>query len=198
MGKFRSSSYTKREFHNGEHRFEHWYRDNTVYFITSKVSNASKAFKSDQAKSIFWDRFNFYVNKYRFTPWIRTLMDNHYHFLGYLPHGENLGPLMQRLHGSVAKLVNDTLQSRVLPFWRTKGNKDYFDGCIRNETQLRRAFRYTLMQSVRAGIVADYRDYAHTIMDVDLKTAVERAKSARVYLPEIPYPRYDRKRERGR
>jgi len=33
--------------------------------------------------------------------------------------------------------------------WRSKGNKDYFDGCIRDVLQAERAYRYTLMQSVR-------------------------------------------------
>src|SRR3954468_15787491 len=103
MGRFRKSSYTKREFFEGRHRFEHWYRDNTVYFITSKVRDGFFAFESDQAKAIFWDRFNFYCAKYEFIPWITTLMINHYHIVGYLKRGENLGPFMQHLHGSVAK-----------------------------------------------------------------------------------------------
>lgn len=36
MKTFRTSSYTDKEFFDGKHRFEHWYRDNTVYFITSR------------------------------------------------------------------------------------------------------------------------------------------------------------------
>jgi hypothetical protein len=198
MGRFRKSSYTQREIHEGKHRFEHWYRDNTVYFITSKVVNGAHAFASEQAKQIFWDRFNHYSAKYDFVPWVRTLMINHYHFLGYLKNGANLGPFMQHLHGSVAKLVNDTLHTRIVPFWRTKGNKDYFDGCIRDELQLRRAFRYTLLQSVRAGLVRNYRDYPHTTVDVELEIAVKRAKNLNVYLEEVPYARYERKRSRGR
>jgi len=30
MGRFRKSSATKTHVWNGQHRFEHWYRDNTV------------------------------------------------------------------------------------------------------------------------------------------------------------------------
>ena len=62
-------------------------------------------------------------------------MDNHYHSLGYLMLGDNLGPLMQRLHGSVAKLVNDLLPVRVTPFWGDVKHNDYMDGCIRDEKQ---------------------------------------------------------------
>jgi hypothetical protein len=49
-------------------------------------------------------------------------MNNHYHTLGYLKKGEQLGPMMREFHGSVAKLVNDVLPERHLPFWRRAGN----------------------------------------------------------------------------
>ena len=100
---FRTFSHSKYEHTDSKHRFEHWYRDNTVYFITSNVRDGYFAFESEEAKSIFWDRLNFYCAKYEFIPWIATLMINHYHIVGYLKHGENLGPFMQHLHGSVAK-----------------------------------------------------------------------------------------------
>src|SRR5437867_7616582 len=104
MARFRKSSYTNNEFFQGQHRFEHWYRDNTVYFITARCRDRSPAFKTEEAKAIFWDRADFYSAKYGFTPFVRSLMDNHYHWLGYLKIGENLGPLMRHVHGSVAKL----------------------------------------------------------------------------------------------
>jgi len=190
MGRFRKSSYTQREFFDGKHRFEHWYRDNTIYFITSRTRDRSRAFKSERAKEIFWDRFDHYTAKYGFVPCVTSLLDNHYHALGYLKIGENLGPLMQHLHGSVAKLVNDTLDVRLVPFWRTAGNKDYFDGCIRDELQMRRAYRYTLLQPVRAGLVRDWRDYPHTRMCVDLDVAVARAHELHCFLNDVPYARY--------
>lgn len=121
---FRKSSHSDAEFWNGQHRFEHWCRDNSVYFITSRARDGRHAFASQRAREIFWDRFDPYTKQYRFVSWIEMLMINHYHFLGYLRHGENLGPLMQHLHGSVAKLVNGLLPERHIPFWRTAGNQD--------------------------------------------------------------------------
>src|SRR5687767_6145613 len=94
------------EFYKGKHRFEHWYRDNQIYFITARCRNRTPAFASERAKEIFWNRFDHYTSEYAFTPWVTTLVDNHYHTLGYLKVGTNLGPLMQKFHGSVAKLVN--------------------------------------------------------------------------------------------
>ena len=49
---FRKSSYTRNEFFDGDHRFEHWYRDNTVYFITAKVRDGFAAFDTDRAEGV--------------------------------------------------------------------------------------------------------------------------------------------------
>ena len=198
MGSFRKSSYTSHEFHKGKHRFEHWYRDNTVYFLTSKTRDGMHAFKTEEAKSIFWNRFDHYCKEFGFIPWVTSLLNNHYHSIGYLKIGENLGPLVQRLHGSVSKLVNDTLETRHLPFWRSKGNKDYFDGCIRDEKQARRAYRYTYKQAVRHGIVKDVREYPHTRVNVELECAISRALELNVFLPNVPYARYLKNRNHGR
>ncbi len=196
MGHFRKSSYTKRKFFNGKHRFEHWYRDNTVYFITSKVRDAQHAFKSPETKAVFWDRFEHYTAQYHFTPWVTTLLSNHYHTLGYLKLGSDLGPMMQHLHGSVAKLVNDLLPARHLPFWRQRGHQDYFDGCIRDVLQATRAYRYTLLQAVRAKLVRDWKDYPDTHMNVAMEPAISRAVELKAFLEEIPYARYQSRRGR--
>src|SRR4051794_32097314 len=113
MSRFRKFTRYSDEYSTGE-RLEHWYRDNTVYFITARVRDRYAAFASEQAKAIFWDRFNHWTKYYGFVPFVTTLMDNHYHTEGYLRSGENLGPMMQRMHGSVAKLVNDVLPLRYL------------------------------------------------------------------------------------
>jgi hypothetical protein len=55
----RKSSASTNEFWDGKHRYEHWYRDNTVYFITSKVRDGFAAFETEAAKLIFWDRFDY-------------------------------------------------------------------------------------------------------------------------------------------
>ena len=42
----RKSSPNRREFFGDQHRAEHWYRDNTVYFITSRCRDKYPAFDS--------------------------------------------------------------------------------------------------------------------------------------------------------
>jgi hypothetical protein len=188
--RFRKSSATARESHNGRHRYEHWYLDNQVYFITARCRERFPAFASEQAKTIFWDRFEHYTQQFGFVPWVTSLLDNHYHTLGYLRVGENLGPMMQRLHGSVAKLVNDLLPQRRIPFWREAGHRDYFDGCIRNEKQCQLAYNYTLRQGVRHGIVRDLRDYQHTHVAIELERGLKRALELKAFLEHVPYKRY--------
>jgi hypothetical protein len=192
MGRFRKSSYTNNEFFDGKHRFEHWYRDNTVHFITARCRDKFPAFQSERAKEIFWDRFDHYTQLHGFVPWVTSLLNNHYHTLGYLKVGEELGQMMRKLHGSVAKLVNDTLPERHLPFWRTRGNKDYFDGCLRDENQCRRAYRYTLLQSVRSRLCKRWEDYPHTRMRIEFDRGVRRALELSCFLPTVPYKRYQR------
>jgi hypothetical protein len=94
----------------------------------------------------------------------------------------------------VAKLVNDTLTVRRVPFWRERGNKDYFDGCLRDEKQCRLAYRYTLMQAVRAVLVNDWRAYANTRVYIELERGVKRALEKRAFLENVPYKRYQKKR----
>lgn len=193
MGKFRSTSYTAHERYHNQHRFEHWYRDNSIYFITSKVRDGFHAFHTDRAKEIFWDRFAHWTSHHGFEPWVVTLLSNHYHILGYLKVGANLGSMMQKLHGSVSKLVNDTLPARHLPFWRERGNRDYYDGCLRDASQLRRTYRYVLNQAVRARIVRRSSDYPHTRAYVAIDECLARAQSRVCYLPTIRYPRYEQR-----
>ena len=100
--------------------------------------------------------------------------------------------MMQRIHGSVAKLVNDLLPQRRLPFWRRSGRHDYFDGCIRDETQCRRAYRYTLMQAVRHRVVKDWRLYPHTRVDIDVDRGVRRALQLNAFMEGVRYKRYER------
>jgi REP element-mobilizing transposase RayT len=193
---FRKSSISSEETYEDQHRFEHWYRDNSIYFITSRCRGRFPAFESDEAKSIFWERFDFYTRKYSFVPLITSLMDNHYHTLLYVKHGESVGPFMRGLHGSVAKLVNDVLEkngrSRLKPFWYDTGKQGYFDGCLRNELQHRRSHRYIWLQPVRHGICKDPREYPHTREYVNVDVAIERALGSDAYMDDVKYKRYER------
>ncbi len=188
----RKTRHSAGPMYKGHHRFEHWYRDNQVYFITARCRDRFAAFASGRAKAIFWDRFEFYTQEGLFTPWVTSLLDNHYHVIGYCKLGDNLGPMMRRIHGSTAKLVNDLLPQRRIPFWEDRGHQNYFDGCIRDEKQCRRAYRYTLTQSVRHGLCLDWREYPHTRMKIEPEVGVGRSLELGAFLEGVPYKRYER------
>jgi hypothetical protein len=192
----RKSKTSTREHYEGQHRFEHWYRDNQVYFITSTCRDHSHAFASEDAKQIFWRQFYKYTQKCGFAPWVTSLLSNHYHTIGYLRKGEDLPRMMQGLHGSVSKLVNDILEVRLVPFWTDSGKQNYFDGCLRDELQGRRTYRYVLTQCTRHRLCADPKDYPHTRVDVELEVAIARARELNAFLVGVPYARYDRRRKR--
>src|SRR5690242_19648794 len=105
MRHFRKVAYTNHEFFNGQHRFEHWYRNNTVYFLTSRVRDGVAVFQERAARDVFWTQFDHYTKLHGFVPWVTSLLNNHYHTLGYLRDGEQPGEMMRKLHGSVAWLV---------------------------------------------------------------------------------------------
>jgi REP element-mobilizing transposase RayT len=189
--RIRKYSRNSRETFDGKHRFEHWYVDNQVYFITARCRDQFQAFTTEEAKLIFWDRFEHYCEKYSFVPWIVSLMSNHYHALGYLRVGLDLKPFMQRVHGSVAKLVNDLLTERRADFWHDAKGREYFDGCLRDEKQGRLTYRYILTQSKRHGVMEDYVNYPHTRLYIPIEPAIKRANELKAFLEDVPYKRYE-------
>ncbi len=188
----RKSSCTTHEFLDRKHRFEHWYRDNSIYLIIARCRDRFPAFQSESAKAVFWDRLAQYAALYGFVPWTTSLLDNHYHTIGYLKVGTNLGPMMQKLHGSVAKLVNDLLPTRRVPFFRNGSHYDYFDGRLRDVLQAERTYRYLQGQSVRHGIAEDWRSYPHTKINREKDRAIKRVVQTNAFLEEVPYARYSR------
>jgi REP element-mobilizing transposase RayT len=195
----RKYSGTKNEWYDGAHRFEHWYRDNTVYLITARVRDKRHVFATPETQAIFWDRFDHWTSVHGFTPWLTTLMSNHYHTIGYVDRADEIGEMMRKLHGSAAMLVCKSLAITHKPFWLDDHHRDYFDGCLRDEIQLRRSYAYVRDQAVHAGLVSDARDYPNTRISLGLDEAVAFANARDAWLPEVPYARYDdRSRKRGR
>jgi len=196
MPRFSRSNPSTREYWEGNHRFEHWYRDNQVYLITARTRGGAPAFATEAAKAVFWDRFGHYAALHRFDPWVTSLLVNHYHTVGYVAVGVELKEMMRKLHGSVAKLVNDVLDVRLVPFWGERANRDYFDGCLRDETQLTRSYRYVLRQASRHGVYRDYhREYPHTRATLSLDESLALARGRRALMYGVPYARYERHRE---
>ena len=58
---------------------------------------------------------------------------------------------------------------------------------IREGIQFVRAYRYTKLQSQRAGNCADYRDYLHTRIMVPMEDALELAVTLHAFREDVPY-----------
>ncbi|NBC11085.1 MAG: hypothetical protein GVY24_05020 [Planctomycetes bacterium] len=184
----------REEHFHGHHRFEHCYVDSQVYFITARCRDRYPAFASDEAKAVFWDRFDHWTRACGFTPWVTSLIDNHYHTLGYNRTGDQLMRMMQCLHGSVAKRVNDVLPERRSDFWRDHRGRGFMDGCNRDERQARRAYRYTLTPCRRHGVCDDWREYPHTCVNVEVERAIRRSVALNAFMRGVPYQRYEKRR----
>ena len=181
--------------YQGRHRYEHWLVDNQVYFLTARCRDRFPAFATEAAKAVFWDRFDHYTAEFGFVPWVTSLLDNHYHTLGYLRVGANLPKMMQRIHGSVAKLVNDLLPSTAQSVLARREGQ----GILRR-LHSRRSDRRGLHIGTRLRNLfgtessADWRDYQHTHVNVELERAIARALEIDAFLEGVPYKRYlDRK-----
>jgi len=72
--------------------------------------------------------------------------------------------------------------------------RDNTNGCIRDELQCRRAYRYTLTQCRRHGICANPADYPHTHLNIDVDRAVRRVLELKAFLTDVPYKRYEGRR----
>jgi REP element-mobilizing transposase RayT len=200
MGKhIHKSGTSRKEWYDGAHKFEHWYVDRSVYHITSRVRGKLSVFTTAETCSIFWTKFEQYAGENTFEPWIVTLMSNHYHVVGYLEQGNKLGQMMRKFHGSVAWMACKSLGISHKPFWRDDEHRDYFDGCLRDEIQLTRSYRYVLTQAQRAGIVPRNDTYPNTRSYVSMEEALRRASERNALLKGVPYARYDNPgRKRGR
>ena len=163
---------------------------------------------------IFWDRFDHHTAAHGFTPWVTSLLDNHYHTIGYLRDGHKLPSMMEALHGSVAKLVNDHLRAQgssapwlnitaagdsspsqlklKKKFWGDRPGHEYFDGCLRSVKQGRLTYRYILTQCRRHGVCDDPANYPHTRIKVERERAIRRAVELDAFLRGVGYPRYAR------
>ncbi len=74
-------------------------------------------------------------------------------------------------------------------------NQDYFDGCIRDEKQCRRAYRYTLTQCRRHGLCDDWRLFEGTRMRIELDAGIQRALELGAFMESVPYKRYRESRD---
>ena len=176
----------------GSHRFEHWIKDNQLYFLTSCTNGKAHVFQTEETQAIFLKCFDNWHERSGLKVCVISLLSNHYHLVGYAKSGQQLIDFIRGLHSSTARYLNQLLDLPLRPFWREAGGQSYFDGCLRDEGQASKAWTYTRDQAVKAGLVRTYHDWPGTRVIVEREPMVRRATQLDAYLRGVPYKRYEK------
>jgi REP element-mobilizing transposase RayT len=91
--------------------------------------------------------------RYELRAWV--VMPNHVHAVVWpkLPH--TLSEILQSWKSYTSHKLNKQLNPKVSPFWQSES----YDHLIRNDDDLHRCCRYTLMNPVNAGLCAELQDW---------------------------------------
>lgn len=125
-----------------------------AYFITTKVKNGERFFKSERIGNIFIKILNNLQKELKFKIYTWVLMPNHYHLLIGLPENLNLSSLMHRLNGSSANIINKIL-NRSGNLWQG----GYWDKGIYTEKFFKEKFNYIHKNSLKWELVKNAEDY---------------------------------------
>ncbi len=93
-----------------------------------------------------------------------TIMSNHIHLIidtwDTENYTETVTTVMQSIKRHTARQSN-ILLNREGQFWQ----RESYDHLIRNEKEFKNIIHYTAQNSVKAGLVKDWRDYPHTFIN---------------------------------
>jgi putative transposase len=87
-----------------------------------------------------------------------AILTNHYHFIAQAPtDGRDIQALIRSIHSMSAILVNrmDGITGRRVWY-------NYWDTCIRSETEFIARLKYVLHNPERHGVVEDFREYPYS------------------------------------
>lgn len=86
-----------------------------------------------------------------------SVMPNHIHIIFHLlPNSKNIGKIMQNIKRISAFRINKIL-GKTGNFWQAES----YDHIIRDEKELNKLIKYTLMNPVKAGIVENWKEFDH-------------------------------------
>lgn len=132
----------------------HLYVDGGVYFVTARTLRGRRLFNTDQKKIILVSRINRSIKRFGITLHAWVVVDNHYHILFGLRHGNMLNKLVQYINGGSAFELNkfDHVTGRQV-WW------NYWDKNIRQERDFYVRFNYIHHNPVKHGYARRNTDY---------------------------------------
>jgi putative transposase len=131
-----------------EHRPIHFYRDQTIYFVTFRTINRINFLNTDQKKQIVSRVIQKAIKNFFASLYAWVILDNHFHLLFLLPLGSSLPRFAHNISANVTRCVNqlDGIRNRKL-------FNNYWDYCIRDEADFWKHFNYIHHNPVKHGYV---------------------------------------------
>lgn len=132
----------------------HLYFDKGIYFVTSSTIKKERFFNNDFKLSLLKERLEISINKYKIKMYAWVLLANHYHLLFYLGKGISLISFIKFINGGSSYDLNKLEKSQGRKIWW-----NYWDRCIRGETDFYKRFNYIHRNPVKHGYVKSNSDY---------------------------------------
>jgi putative transposase len=137
-----------------KHNPPHLFLDNTYYMITSGTYKKLPHLRKDDDKKLLLEVIKESCEKFRWRLKDWVILNNHYHLMLKSFKGKDLKNLLGRIHRKSSNLLkrkNKIMSSRI--WW------NYWDTCIRGESDFFKRINYIYYNPVKHGYVADPVDY---------------------------------------
>ena len=132
----------------------HVYLDDTWYVITAAIHQNRRILQSDDHKELVRDHLRALVVKFDFQLAAWVILDNHYHLLVKTRISSDLPLFFARLHGRTSFELNRRDARRGRQVWH-----NYWDTCIRSESDYWTRFNYIHYNPVKHGYVSGCEDW---------------------------------------
>ena len=136
------------------HHPPHIYLDDTWYIITGSIFCKYPLLRPQGYKELVRDQLKRLIIEFGFQLAAWVILDNHYHILVKSHIGTDLSRFIGRLHGRVSFELNKCDGSRGRRVW-----DNYWDTCIRSETDYWTRFNYIHHNPVKHGYVGQMEDW---------------------------------------
>jgi putative transposase len=132
------------------HQPKHLYVDNQVYFISAHLADRNFRLDDDFKKDkLLLKIFSFaWENKISLYAW--AILENHYHLLFKVSNGLTISKFIGDIHRGFTFEINRMEKASRRRLW-----KNYWDWCIRDESDYWRHFNYIHHNPIKHGLVPD-------------------------------------------
>jgi putative transposase len=135
----------------------HIYADEIIYFVTAAMLNQTPHLALASYKHYFQGELLETATDYNLDLKAWVILNNHYHILFYLTDGEMLANFIRTLHTNSAISLNQRDNQPGRQVWW-----NYWDWCIRDETDYWRHFNYIHHNPIKHGYVKQLRDWPYS------------------------------------